>query len=78
MYGGCDIDEQEYITFEENQVKKIDTDAYIGPKGKVPFGPFYVKIHIEFYSLLYIIKIKGSNMKINYTMGCFHKQRVTS
>ena len=54
------------------------SDSIIGPKGKVPFGPFYVKIHIEFYSLLYIIKIKGSNMKIDYIMGCFHKQKVTS
>lgn len=26
---GSDIDEQEYITFEGNQVKKIDTDAYV-------------------------------------------------
>ncbi len=44
---GSDIDEQEYITFEGNQVKKIDTDAYVKKITRMKPTPVFDALSLE-------------------------------
>ena len=44
---GSDIDEQEYITFEGNQVKKIDTDAYVKKITRMKPTPAFDALSLE-------------------------------
>ena len=44
---GSDIDEQEYITFEGNQVKKIDTDVYVKKITRMKPTPAFDALSLE-------------------------------
>lgn len=44
---GSDIDEQEYITFEGNQVEKIDTDAYVKKITRMKPTPAFDGLSLE-------------------------------
>ncbi len=44
---GSDIEKQGYITFEENQVKKIDADAYVKKITRMKPTPAFDALSLE-------------------------------